>query len=113
MGVGETFFTPARTLFVPGMTPGNAMHLAGLRHADVAIEHRRPGGRPLPGWQAGVARAGGRSTWRTRCGYRNKHSFGPGIGSVKRRNGPTAEELQAASAWAFAVGLSNLALRPV
>jgi len=47
------------------------------------------GDAPLPGWRAGVARAGGRSSWRTRCGCGDKHSFGPRRGSVKRLNGPT------------------------
>jgi hypothetical protein len=77
--------------------------------SDGAI--RRPGGHPLPGWRAGVARAGGRSSWRTRCGCGDKHSFGPGRRAVKRLNGPMAKEPQASSAWAFAVGLSNLTLR--
>jgi hypothetical protein len=39
--------------------------------------NRRPGGCPLPGWRAGVARAGGRSSWRTRWACGDKHSFGP------------------------------------
>src|ERR1022692_1461078 len=69
------------------------------------------GGRSLPGWRAGVARAGGRSSWRPRCGCGNKHSFGPGRRAVKRLNGPTAMMPQASSAWAIAVGLSNLTLR--
>jgi hypothetical protein len=72
---------------------------------------RRPGRRSLPGWRAVVARAGGRSSWRTRCGCGDKHSFGPGRRAVKRLNGPMAKEPQPASAWAFAVGLSNLTLR--
>jgi hypothetical protein len=37
--------------------------------------------------------------------------FGPGKQAVKRLNGPTAMMPQASSAWAFAVGLSNLTLR--
>ena len=77
--------------------------------SDGAI--RRPGRRPLPVWRAGVARAGGRSSWQTRCGCGDKHSFGPGSRAVKRLNGPMAEEPQAPSAWAFAVGLSILTLR--
>jgi hypothetical protein len=52
--------------------------------SDGAI--RRPGRRSLPGWRAGVARAGGRSSWRTRCGCGDKHSFGPGRRAVKRLN---------------------------
>jgi hypothetical protein len=77
--------------------------------SDGAI--RRPGGRPLPGWRAGVARAGGRSSWWTRCGCGDKHSFGPRRRAVNRINGPMAKEPQALSAWAFAVGLSILSLR--
>ncbi len=112
MGVWEAFF-------LPGADAPRAQHGTRLGDApclptpracsDGAI--RRPGGRPLPGWRAGVARAGGRSSWRTRCGCGDKHSFGPGRRAVKRLNGPMAEEPQAPSAWAFAVGLSNLTLR--
>src|ERR1019366_2950289 len=61
--------------------------------------------------QAGVARAGGRSSWRTRCGCGDKHSFGPGRRAVKRLNEPMAKEPQAPFAWAIAGGLSNLTLR--
>jgi hypothetical protein len=53
--------------------------------SDGAI--RRPRGRPLPGWRAAVARAGGRSSSRTRCGCGDKHSFGPRRRAVKRLNG--------------------------
>jgi hypothetical protein len=77
--------------------------------SDGAI--RRPGGCPLPGWRAGAARAGGRSSWRTRCGCGDKHSFGPGRRAVKRQNVPISKEPQAPSSWAFAVGLSILTLR--
>jgi hypothetical protein len=77
--------------------------------SDGAI--RRPGGRPLPGSRAGVARAGGRSSGRTRCGCGDKHSFGPRRRAVKRLNGSMAKVPQAPSAWAFGVGLSNLTLR--
>jgi hypothetical protein len=72
---------------------------------------RRPGGRPLPGRRAAVARAGGRSSWRTRCGCGDKHSFGPGRRAVKRLNGSMAKEPQTSSAAAIAVGLSILTLR--
>ncbi len=34
---GGVFFCPAQTSPVSGMTPGFAMHLAGLRRADVAM----------------------------------------------------------------------------
>jgi hypothetical protein len=44
-----------------------------------------------------------------RCG--DKHSFGPGRRAVKRLNEPTAEEPQAPSAVAIAVGPSILTLR--
>jgi hypothetical protein len=64
-----------------------------------------------PGRRSGVARAGGRSSWWTRCGCGDKHSFGPGRRAVKRLNGPMAMMPQASSAWAFAVGLSILTLR--
>jgi hypothetical protein len=64
-----------------------------------------------PGRRSGVARAGGRSSWRTRCGCGDKHSFGPGRRSVKRLNGPMAKVPQAPSAVASAVGLSILTLR--
>jgi hypothetical protein len=77
--------------------------------SDGAI--RRPGGRSLPGWRAGVARAGGRSSWRTRCGCGDKHSFGPQRRAVKRLNGLVAKVTQAPCVWAIAVGLSNLTLR--
>jgi hypothetical protein len=71
---------------------------------------RRPGGRPLPGWRAGVAKAGWRSSWWIRSGCGDKHSFGRGRRAVKRLDGPTAEEPQAPSAVAIAIGLSNLTL---
>jgi hypothetical protein len=48
---------------------------------------------------------------RTRCGCGDKHSFGPQRPPVTRLNEPTAEEPQAAAAWAFAVGLGILTLR--
>jgi hypothetical protein len=57
--------------------------------SDGAI--RRPGGRPLPGWRAGVARVGGRRSWLTRCGRGDKHSFGPRRRAVKRLNNPMAK----------------------
>jgi hypothetical protein len=110
--MGGVFSCQAQTLALPGMTPGMAMHpcLPTPRGcSDGAI--RRPGGRPLPGWRSGVARAGGRSSWRTRCGCGDKHSIGPGRGAVKRLNGPMAMMPQAPSAWAIAVGLSSLTLR--
>jgi hypothetical protein len=57
MGVWEAFFPPARTLFVPGMAPGNAMPLAGLRDAglatgqsaDLGDAHCPDGEQELPG----------------------------------------------------------------
>jgi len=64
-----------------------------------------------PGRRSGVARAGGPSSWRTRCGYGDKHSFGPGSRAVKRLNEPMAMMPQAASAVAIAIGLSILTLR--
>jgi hypothetical protein len=52
-------------------------------------------GTPMRGWRAGVARAGGRSSWPTRCGHGDKNSFGPGRRAVKRLNGPTSKQPQA------------------
>ena len=101
-----------RRFFLPGMTPGHAMRpcLPTPRgYSDGTI--RRPGGRPPPGRRSGVARAGGRSSGRTQWGCGDKHSFRPQGPPIKRLNGPTAEEPQSSSAWAFAVGLSNLTLR--
>jgi hypothetical protein len=69
-------------------------------------------GSSQPGWRAGVARSGGRSSWRTRCRCGDKHSFGLGRRAVKRLNGPLAKIPQAPSAWVIAVGLSKLTLRP-
>ena len=74
---------------------------------------RRPGGRPMPGWRAGFTRAGGRSSWRTRCGCEDRPGFGSQSRTVKRQNGPTAGGRQAPSAVAIAVGLINLTLRGI
>jgi hypothetical protein len=156
--MGGAFSCPARTLPVPGMAPGFAMHhclptpracsddadrrlgewpplfpcgsrkprrpAGSTQQGPVVMDGneptrrgcsdgaiRRPGRRSLPGWRAGVARAGGRSSWWTRCGCSDKHRLGTGRRAVKRLNGPMAMMPQASSAWAFAVGLSNLTLR--
>jgi hypothetical protein len=86
---------------------GTSLNDAGV----TMVQSADLGGRPLPGWRSGVARAGGRSSWRTRCGCGDKISFGPGIGAVKRLNEPTANVPQASSAVAIAVGPSILTLR--
>jgi hypothetical protein len=50
-----------------------------------------------PRWRAGVARAGERSLWLTRCGGGEKSSIGPRRGPVNGLNGPTGKEPQAPS----------------
>jgi hypothetical protein len=70
--------------------------------SDEAI--RRPGGRSLPGWRSGVARAGGRSSWRTRCGCGDKHRFGPQRPPVKCLDGKWPRSRKPLPQWQLQLG---------